>query len=84
MNPRQIIKESAIRESYDLTDHCLTEMDKDGISIDQIEDVMKNGTCVKVNRRLNRYTIKKKGIMICVEINCNQWVTVVTAGRERR
>jgi len=84
VNPRDIIKEAAIEEAYELTPHCLEEMDKDGISIDQVEWVMQYGTICKIDRKRGRYTLKGRGLMVCVELVCNKYLTVITAGRERR
>lgn len=84
MDPRNIIREAATEEAYEVTDHCLVEMDKDGISIEQVEWVMQHGQLCKVDRKRNRYTLKAKSIMISVEVVAKKYVTVITAGRERR
>ena len=87
MDVRDIIKALARNQEYDLTDHCLDEMDKDGLSIEQVEYVMLKGTIVKRCRETNRYTLKNQGIMISVELSDSgedYFATVVTAGKERR
>ncbi len=84
MDPRDIIREAATEEAYEITEHCLEEMDKDGISIEQVEWVMQHGQLCKVDRRRNRYTLKGRGIMISVEVAYMKYVTVITAGRERK
>ncbi|NSW84442.1 MAG: DUF4258 domain-containing protein [Syntrophothermus sp.] len=84
MDPRNIIREAATEEAYEITTHCLEEMDKDGISIEQVEWVMQHGQLCKVDRKRNRYTLKARGIMISVEVIAKKYVTIITAGRERR
>ncbi len=84
MDPRNIIREAANGEAYEITEHCLEEMDKDGISIEQVEWVMQYGQLCKVDRKRNRYTLKARGIMISVEVTSMKYVTIITAGRERR
>lgn len=84
MDPRKIIRDAADNDEYTVTEHCLAEMDKDGISIGQSEHVMKEGKIVKRNPRNNRYTLKKEDIMICAEIDHNNCVTIITAGRVGR
>jgi len=83
LNPREIIKVAVDEETYTITQHGLTEMDKDVISIEQVESVMKLGTIVKRDKQKNRYTLKAMGIMISIELNASS-LTIVTVGRERR
>ena len=48
MDPRELIRDAADNEEYTATEHCLVEMDKDGISIGQVEHVMKKGKTLKM------------------------------------
>lgn len=84
MNPKKIIEDAVDNEDYEITEHCINEMDKDGLSIEQIDCVMKYGNIVKYNRIQGRYTLKKDGIMISVEIDSRFQCCVVTVGRKRR
>jgi hypothetical protein len=85
LDPRQLIRHAAQNEEYFVTDHCLQEMDKDGLSLAQIESVMLTGGIRKRDPRRGRYTLVDSGIMICVEIaRSSKQIAVITAGRERR
>ncbi len=87
MNILQVIRKLAADGDYEVTSHCLLEMDKDSISLEQIEDIILYGKIAKRNPRQDRYTFKWKTIMCCIEIlrNGNDfYMTIITAGRERR
>ncbi len=84
MDPKTIIRKAAEEETYyfDLP-HALEEADKDGISVYDVEEVMKKG---KINQRKpaqNRYRLKWKDIQIVVEI-VDFDVDVITVMRDRR
>ncbi len=83
MDPRKIIRDAVDSEEYTVIEHCLVEMDKDGISIGQVEHVMQKGRIVKRNLANRRYTLKIEDIMICTEIDNSNCVTIITAGRDR-
>lgn len=86
MDIRHIIRDAAIEGNYTVYGHCLDEMDKDGISIEQVEQIMQTGKVAKSRRFPNRtrITMKRNDIMICVECGSDGAISVVTAGRERR
>ena len=72
---------------YEISQHCLIEMDKDGISIDQVENTILEGKIAKRKPEEKRYTYKWNHLMCCLEIisrDNNYYITVITAGRERR
>lgn len=84
MDPRELIKQAAEEQSYFVTAHCLQEMDRDGLSLEQIEHAMLLGVVRKRNARRGRHTLVDGDTMICVEVaSMDGPVTVVTAGRER-
>ena len=86
MDIKKIIFSLVEAGEYEISQHCLVEMDKDGISIDQIEDTILKGTIAKRKSKEKRYTFKRDRIMCCIEIisyNKSHYITVITAGRER-
>ena len=84
MDPRELIRQAAEEQSYFVTAHCLQEMDRDGLSLGQIEHAMLLGAVRKRNARSRRYTLVDGDVMTCVEVaSPYEPVTVVTAGRER-
>jgi hypothetical protein len=87
MDIREVIRELASIDDYEVVSHCLDEMDKDSLSIYQIEEVLIKGTIAKREPKKNRYTLKWNNIMCCVEIIKKEscyYMTIVTGGRERR
>lgn len=87
MDPLHIIRRAADEDNFEVTGHCLEEMDKDGISIDQIAYIMREGVIAKKDLRRNRYTLKLKDIMVSIEVQaqCQPYtVKVITAGKKRR
>ena len=83
MDPRRIIRDAAEKEEYTVCDHCLEEMDQDGISIEQVEHVMQKGKVKKREPTKKRYTLKKEDKMICAEFGDDNCIVIITAGRER-
>ena len=87
MDILQVIRKLAADGEYEVTSHCLTEMDKDSISLDQIGNTILYGNISKRNPKQERYTFKWKTIMCCIEMVRDGnvfYMTVITAGRERR
>lgn len=86
MDPRQLITQAAIDDDYEITGHALAEADKDGISLDMIEGVMKWGIRKKIEKMPNdviRYTLGRGGIFISAEVSGWKSVTIITTGREK-
>ena len=85
MDPRQLIREAAIHDEYQVTRHAADEADKDGISTEMIEQVMPVGTICGVGSSRfgrRRYKLHYRGRFVCVESLGGPWL-VVTVGRER-
>lgn len=83
MDPRKIIRDSAESEDYFFSlPHALEEADKDGITSDDIENVMIRGTINQKDPYKNRYRLRYKDIQIVVEIFFSQ-VDIITVMRDR-
>lgn len=81
MDPKKLIKEAAEEGNYDFTlPHALSEADKDGITMTDIENVMIYG---KINqKKKNRYRMKHNDIQIVLEIIFGEAV-IVTVMKEK-
>lgn len=87
MDAVKVIRDLVESENYVIRNHCLEEMDKDGLSSVQVEEVILKGTKIKQNKKDKTFVFKLNKVMCCVGIvedGEQSYVKIITAGRERR